>query len=62
MTWTRNSMDEEDDGWYDDDEDDIEERRENERAEIAYNCKCGAWVFGKDGRVYHVADCVCGAD
>lgn len=45
------------------DEDDIIERREIERAEIAYNCSCGAWVFSTDRtKVLHVADCICGAE
>lgn len=44
------------------DEDDLEEQREMERAETAMNCSCGAWVIGKDGRGYHVADCICGAE
>jgi len=49
--------------WEDeDDEEDLEERRENERAEIAANCTCGAWGFNKSGFVYHVADCICGAE
>lgn len=54
-----------DDDEYDDmgyDEDDEEERQYQEDAERASNCKCGAWTFGKDGNVYHVADCYCGAD
>lgn len=46
----------------DEDEDDLEEQRENDRAERASNCSCGAWGFGKDGRAYHVADCICGAE
>lgn len=45
-----------------DDEDDIEERRENDRAEIALNCTCGAWGFSKTGAPVHISDCICGAD
>lgn len=48
--------------WEDEDDEDWEERREEERAETAMNCTCGAWVIGKDGRGYHVADCICGAE
>jgi hypothetical protein len=50
----------------DNDEDDwreeMEERREEELAERAATCKCGAWQFAKDGSVIHVADCCCGAE
>jgi uncharacterized Zn finger protein (UPF0148 family) len=38
------------------------EQRENELAERAATCKCGAWQFAKDGSVIHVADCCCGAE
>lgn len=56
-----------DDEWEDDyDEDDwreeMEERKAEELAERAANCKCGAWQFAKDGSVVHVADCCCGAE
>lgn len=52
---------------YDDfDEDDwreeMEERRQEELAERAAMCKCGAWQFAKDGSVVHVSDCCCGAE
>lgn len=47
---------------YEDDEDDIEERRENERYEMALNCSCGAWIIGKSGNILHCADCICGAE
>lgn len=40
---------------------DWEERREREEAELALNCKCGAWQFSNGG-VIHVADCCCGAE
>ena len=43
-------------------EEEEQERREEENAERASLCKCGAWVFGKDGKSYHVADCCCGAE
>jgi uncharacterized Zn finger protein (UPF0148 family) len=56
----------EDFSYEDFDEDDwreeMEERRQEELAERAATCECGAWVFGKDGKVYHVADCCCGAE
>ena len=55
----RNAEEDEDDEFY---EEDLEEQRENERAEIASNCSCGAWVFSKSGAVCHVADCICGAE
>lgn len=44
------------------DADDEEERWAEEEAEYAATCTCGAWVFGKDGKVYHIADCFCGAE
>ena len=44
------------------DEDYYIEQRENELAERAAMCKCGAWQFAKDGTVIHVADCCCGAE
>lgn len=50
--------DEDDRDW----EEEEQEREEEIRAERASLCKCGAWVFGKDGGAYHVADCYCGAD
>ncbi len=49
----------------DDDEDyydDWQERHEEELAERAASCKCGAWQIAKDGSVVHVADCCCGAE
>lgn len=55
-------MEEEEEEYDDFDADDLEERRENERAEIAMNCSCGAWIFAKNGSVLHVADCICGAE
>jgi hypothetical protein len=42
----------------DDENDDIDE--EMELLEIAASCKCGAYRI-KDNKVYHVADCCCGA-
>lgn len=51
-----------DDDWDRDWELEEQEREEEERAERAANCKCGAWKFGKDGQVCHVADCYCGAE
>ena len=39
-----------------------EERKQEELAERAANCTCGAWQFAKDGSVVHVADCCCGAE
>jgi hypothetical protein len=54
------------DGEDDFDEDDwreeMEERRQEELAERAALCKCGAWQFAKNGSVVHVADCCCGAE
>ena len=52
------------DDYYDEEweREEIMERREEELAERAATCSCGAWVFGKDGKVYHVADCCCGAE
>jgi hypothetical protein len=48
------------------DEDDYYERqqeeKENELAERATSCDCGAWQFANDGSVIHVADCCCGAE
>lgn len=41
---------------------DEQERQEDEDFERACSCTCGAWVVGKDGRGYHVADCFCGAE
>ncbi len=41
--------------------DDYEERMEEERAETASNCTCGAWSFTKSGSPVHIADCICGA-
>lgn len=49
----------EDDGT---DEDFYREQHEKELEERAWNCSCGAWQIGKDGKVYHVADCCCGAE
>lgn len=43
-------------------EEEEQEREEEEMAERSSFCSCGAWVFGKDGKVYHVADCYCGAE
>jgi hypothetical protein len=43
-------------------EEEEQERKEEEMAERAASCNCGAWVFGKDGKVYHVSDCYCGAE
>jgi hypothetical protein len=45
-----------------DENDDWQERQDEEDYERACSCTCGAWVVGKDGRGYHVADCFCGAD
>jgi uncharacterized Zn finger protein (UPF0148 family) len=56
----------EDFSYEDFDEDDwreeMEERRQEELAERAALCKCGAWQFAKNGSVVHVADCCCGAE
>lgn len=49
-------------GFYDD-EDTVHEEEQAElaeRAELALNCRCGAWVL-RDGRPLHCGDCVCGA-
>ena len=43
--------DEDYDDWEDDDYDPLES--------LAENCTCGAYIFGKDGRYRHVADCCC---
>lgn len=54
-----------DDDFYDDeiyDEDDFEEKEEEREAEIADACTCGAWGFTDSGHVYHIADCICGAE
>lgn len=52
---------EDDSDLYDHDLDE-QERQEEEDYERACSCTCGAWVVGKDGRGYHVADCYCGAE
>lgn len=47
----------------DEDEDDILERLENDRFELALSCSCGAWTISADKtKVFHVADCICGAE
>lgn len=51
-----------DDSCWRDHELDLQEQQEEEDFERACNCKCGAWVVGKDGKGYHVADCYCGAE
>jgi hypothetical protein len=58
------SLDEDDPMYWDDeDEDDLIDRRENELAERAWSCTCGAWTFNTDKtKVLHVADCICGAE
>lgn len=54
---------EEDDGYDDRDwEEEEAEREYEEKAERAATCKCGAWVFNKNGNPVHVADCFCGAE
>lgn len=62
---------EEQERYYEEDDDDFadrdyeleeEEAEEERRMEIASSCICGAWVVGKDGKSYHVADCYCGAE
>lgn len=53
------SFDEEDDLY---DEEYYKEKREEELAERAESCICGAWQFAKNGTVIHVADCYCGAE
>lgn len=53
---------EDDEDFYDDfDRDDEDEWREQEEYEIALNCTCGAWGI-RNNRVYHIADCICGAE
>lgn len=48
---------------FDDDRDEYEEREEGRLAEIADNCTCGAWQFNESRtKVFHVADCCCGAE
>jgi hypothetical protein len=47
---------------YFDDDDDYMERHEEEMQERASNCTCGAWKMSKNGEVFHVADCCCGAE
>jgi hypothetical protein len=46
------------DGFYED----LEDREFEERILMAANCKCGAWAISKSGEIFHVADCVCGAE
>lgn len=47
----------------DEDEDDIIERLANDRFELALSCSCGAWTLSEDKtKVFHVADCICGAE
>lgn len=60
--WLRCEEKEDDD--YDNsmDEEDREEAEWEERCELAATCKCGAWIFNKNGDVVHVADCCCGAE
>lgn len=53
---------EDDDDFDGDEDDDFEERQDEEDYERALSCTCGAWIVGKDGKGYHVADCFCGAD
>jgi hypothetical protein len=50
--------DDEDDEW----EEYEKEWREEQRAEYASTCRCGAWQFDSKGNVVHVADCCCGAE
>lgn len=46
-----------------DDEEDREDEKQNELAERAFACTCGAWTFNKERtKVLHVADCICGAE
>lgn len=41
----------------------LKEQEEERRAEIAWSCKCGAWIISKTtGKAIHVADCCCGAE
>jgi len=51
-----------DDDDYFGDDDDYMERHEEEMQERASNCTCGAWKMSKNGEVFHVADCCCGAE
>lgn len=44
------------------DEEYYREKADEERERKAIECSCGAWKMGKDGKVYHVADCFCGAE
>ena len=44
----------------DPDEIDETEDEDAEKADIALNCRCGAWGM-KAGKPAHYADCVCGA-
>jgi hypothetical protein len=44
------------------DDDDYEEDFYTQSEHLASTCRCGAWKFGKNGVVLHVADCVCGAE
>ena len=53
--YTRNNYD--NDLPYNDDDDDYDIE-----IDFATDCKCGAWVFAKDGSILHIADCVCGAE
>jgi hypothetical protein len=44
------------------DDDDHYEDLYNHWEQLASTCRCGAWKFGQNGEVFHVADCVCGAE
>lgn len=45
----------------DDDDYDEEEERQQEEYETAASCTCGAYGI-KNHKVYHIADCICGAE
>lgn len=42
-------------------EDEARDLEEQRKYEIASNCTCGAWYI-QQNKVYHSADCICGAE
>ena len=50
-------LEEDEDEWIRDDEDDGPDMLDSR-----YLCKCGAWSYDAAGKLFHHADCVCGAE
>lgn len=54
---SREAEEELNDDWDSGDEDD-----DFDPYDSRHLCKCGAWITRNDGKLIHVADCVCGAE